>query len=348
MAGARTFQRTPPRVVSYTIIVAGFGVRFEDRPRYNRTVNLDRPDRRLFPALRFAMFRLNHLLCLVSRVSPPPALRQAVYLARSTGATLHVLPFGNATPCAVKATLREQTSVEGSKPVTWCLPPLPKRAENLVEGVRRYVREQNIGLLLTDTPTDRGPIPPLAAPAIRALVTDLDCSTFVVEHRTKPTSIKRFLVPTDFSKRSSTALKHAAALASVYDASIDLLHVIDGIPYVALTPVDRLSMSLTSFPERRARHQLASFLEKPPIPASSIETHFKYGDPANQISKFVHKNEIDLLVLPAKSRDASSHSPLGPVADRVLRRVTCPLFLVRPGTSPLHAGTDAREVSSRE
>jgi nucleotide-binding universal stress UspA family protein len=107
-------------------------------------------------------------------------------------------------------------------------------------------------------------------------------------------------------------------------------------------------MSPTSFPERRARRRLASFLDEAPLPASSIETHFEYGDPANQISKFVHNNEIDLLVFPAKSRAAPFSSSLGPVADRVLRRVTCPLFLVRPDRPSLHDTTDANMASSEE
>lgn len=293
------------------------------------------------------MFRLSHLFCLASSLSPPGALRQAVSLARSTGATLHVVPFGQATACAVNATLREQNAAEGSATVSWHIAALPNNADTLAEGIRQYVREQSIELILTDTPTDRGPVPPLGAPMIQSLVTNLDCSIFVVEQTKKPSPIQRILVPTDFSQRASTALEHAAALASVYNASVDLLHVIDAIPYVALTPVDRLSMSLTSFPERRARRQLASFLERPPIPTSSIETHFEYGDPANQISKFVQSNDADLLVLPAKGPTVSSPSPLGSVTDRVLRRVTCSSVLVRTGTPP-GSLIDAGEISSED
>lgn len=269
------------------------------------------------------MLSFDHLLCLITEATPSSAcLQQAVYLACSLGATLHVGHTENVPAEAVDTALRAAEGlVEGpSLPANWKAREGPNGS---VDALAEYIHDSNVDLVVSDTPSDRGPIPLLAAAPLQALVHRLNCSLLVVEQQTPLPAPERILVPTALSPSSRTALECAAALAAPHRTTIDLLHVLETVPYVALTRMDRLSFSHTSFPERRARRQMNAFLNDLEH-TGPIRSHVEYGDPADQISRFLNRHPTDLMVLAAHGAP-----PLGPVADRVLRRVACPLLLLR-------------------
>lgn len=272
------------------------------------------------------MVQVDHLLCLRSRNPSSAALQRAVEIACSLDATLHVAPpEGPSQPSLEDAV--DELAPCASLDVR--IAPPHDEGNDPIETLQRYVRKEGVDLVVVDTPSDRGPTPPLASQKIQSLIERLDSSVFVVGQNTDLPSIRRILVPTDFSESVQTVFGYAVALAETYDASIDLLHVIEAMPYVALTPVDRLSLGTTPFPERRVRRQIDTFLKAFPPMDVSITPYVEYGDPADQIVRFVNEHRVDVLVTAAHGTLASTQSSLGPVADRVLRRVAGPLFLVR-------------------
>lgn len=276
------------------------------------------------------MLSFDHLLCLIVEAPPSSAaLQQAVSLACSLGATLHVGRTESVSSDAVdKALHAAEGAVAGpSLPDCWDTADGPHGS---LDALAAYVHDNEMDLVITDTPPDRGPIPLLSVPHLQRLVTRLDCSVLVVAQQTPLPTPERILVPTDLSPATRPALEHALALAAPGHTTIDLLHVLETVPYVALNRMDRLSLSHTSFPERRARRQMTAFLDDHDAPDIPVEFHVEYGDPADQIGRFLNHHPTDLLILPAHGAHASSDAPLGPVADRVLRRVACPLLLLRP------------------
>ena len=282
----------------------------------------------------------NHLLCLIAETPPSSAaLQQATALADAFGATLDVGRLDGVPPQAVDAALHAVEELDAGPPMAdrWESHASPDGA---IDALANYVQETNVDLIVTDTPADRGPIPLLAASPLQPLVHRLNCSLLVVEQQTPLPAPDRILVPTDLSPSSRTALECAAALAAPHHTSIDLLHVLETVPYVALTRLDRLSFSHTSFPERRARRQMEAFLDDGVAPPLAVTPHVEYGDPADQIGRFLHRHPTDLMILGAHGT-STAPPPLGPVADRVLRRVTCPLLLLRAPSSrtlPITAG----------
>jgi nucleotide-binding universal stress UspA family protein len=284
------------------------------------------------------MHSVGSLLCLVSEASTSSAaLQQALYLACALDAPLWV-GSAEGVPRAALNTLLAALPAGGPHAPTVAA-PLTGPSVGL-ETLQQYVTTHDVDLVVTDTPADRGPVPALAAASTRTLVEHLDCSLFVVEHATPCPTLDRILVPTDLSDASRTALAWAARLAAACDATIDLLHVLEATPYVALTRMDRLSMTPDSFPERRARRQLSAFLGEGPALDVPLESHLAYGDPADQIGRFLRRHAPGLTVLAAHGSGAgrAPDAPVGPVADRVLRGVTTPLFLVRPARPVPTAG----------
>lgn len=294
------------------------------------------------------MLHAAHILCLASPTSA--ALKQATYLARRLNATLHVVPYpASRTEEAPSAEDSNELRI-GEAPydadeeeISIHRPtPLPDSASAVLE----YVADADIDLVVADTPPNRGPVPPLAASVTRMLVKQLDQPLFVAGQRERPTAIRDILVPTDFSARALQAFKHAIALARAYDASIHVLHVVESLPYVALTPTDRLSLGSTPLSERRGRRRLRAFLQERDTADVSIQAHLAYGDVADEIIRFVGREPVDLLVLASHGGDSRSRKLLGEGAERILGRVTCPVFLCPVFGSSLLTSPSNSEASS--
>jgi len=278
------------------------------------------------------MLPLNHLLCLLPDDGvATAACQEAAHLARTAGATLHLASSVSPGPAAVRADLRDEmrTEVPSLRVVDF-----PSAPDAPVDAVGQYVSAEGVELVVTDTPSDRGPVPPFAVPWIQSLTRRVECSVLMTGHDTPLHGLEPLLVPTDLAAPAAAAFEHAARLAAERPAPIDLLHVIETAPYVALTQTDRLSLSAISFPERRARRQLTSFLDAHPAPQIAVDSHVVFGDPADRIARFAHRRDVDLMVLSPQSDPTDPTTSPGAVADRVLRRVTCPVLLVPP--SPPH------------
>jgi nucleotide-binding universal stress UspA family protein len=54
------------------------------------------------------------------------------------------------------------------------------------------------------------------------------------------------------------------------------------------------------------------------------------GKPADEIIDYAHKNSFNLIVMATHGRSGISRWEYGSVADKVLRGVSSPVFLVRP------------------
>ncbi|WP_263785111.1 universal stress protein [Salinibacter grassmerensis] len=268
------------------------------------------------------MLHAAHILCLGSPTSAVGT--QAAHLARRLGATLHIMSPPSSDPAATGATRATPASVKEAA--------IPKRIvetqPSSVAAVLQYACDQDIDLVVADTPRDRGPVPPFATDVSQALTRRLDCPVFVVERQGDPDAIQRLLVPTDLSDCALRAFRYAVALARLYDATIDALHVIESLPYVALTPTDRLSLGATTLSERRGRRRLRAFLQEGEAADVQVQPHITHGDAADQISRFADQADVDLMVLSAHGND-DEVGPFGPVGTRVLGRVACPLFLLR-------------------
>jgi nucleotide-binding universal stress UspA family protein len=273
---------------------------------------------------------LTRILCLASTKPPAStALRHAVHLACAFGAALHAVPLEETAPDGLRTVARETAPADCRDALDLQVEAPGSSAEALPETLRAYADELDADLVVTAPPADRGPIPPLADPRTQALLKGLSCSVLVTGEP-PPTGTRRLLLPTDLSDAARPVLDCATTLAPLYGASIDLLHVIETAPYVALTPVDRLSLSGPSFPERRARRRLNALMGEETDAPVSLKPHIAHGDPVDQISRFVNRHDVDLMVLPARGKRTPPNASLGSVADRVLRRVACPILLARP------------------
>jgi len=143
-------------------------------------------------------------------------------------------------------------------------------------------------------------------------------------------TIKRILVPVDFSAASRAALWRAGELAGELGASLDVLHVLD-LPeahhmatefYVPLPSEYREEL------HRAAEKRLEDWLN---TASGSPAAHHDLaeGTPAAEIVNYARHHADDMIVMGTHGRGGVSHLLLGSVAEKVVRTAPCPVLTVR-------------------
>jgi nucleotide-binding universal stress UspA family protein len=145
--------------------------------------------------------------------------------------------------------------------------------------------------------------------------------------------ITRILCPTDFSDFSRLAFDHAIALARRYGASVTLLHVVQ-LPPVAAAPAGGVvlpSMILTPADREALLANLRQFAEREGGGGVRVDVEVLLGTPAAEILAFADARDVDLMVLGTHGLSGFERLVLGSVAEKVVRKATCPVLTVPAG-----------------
>ena len=148
------------------------------------------------------------------------------------------------------------------------------------------------------------------------------------------TEIRRILCPCDFSEFSERARDHAIALAQWYDSELAVLHVVPHAAAVWAYPPSVSPSSLEPVPRDQIQAELERFLE----PARRVGTRATVcivdGNPAAQIVEQARGGGVDLVVLGTHGRSGFERWAVGSVAEKVLRRASCPVMVCGPSEDP--------------
>jgi nucleotide-binding universal stress UspA family protein len=136
--------------------------------------------------------------------------------------------------------------------------------------------------------------------------------------------VDRILCPTDFSDFSAKAFGYAAALASRFEARLHVLHVLPGVVIATGGPY---------FPATRAMHDraenaLQEFVRPACQAGVTVATELREGDAWREIQARAAALPADLIVMGTHGRSGFEHLLLGSVAEKVLRRASCPVLTV--------------------
>lgn len=144
-------------------------------------------------------------------------------------------------------------------------------------------------------------------------------------------TIRKILVPTDFSAHSKEAQAWAADLARRYEASMTLLHIYQPISYALPEGYVLPSAGLLADLEVNLGRALDEAGKQ--LAASSrvkVDTALLQGVPFAEIIRFARESSYDLIVLSTHGRTGLRHALLGSVAEKVVRKAPCPVLTVRP------------------
>jgi universal stress protein A len=142
-------------------------------------------------------------------------------------------------------------------------------------------------------------------------------------------TVKRILVPTDFSDPSAEALASAIALGQATNATLDLVHVAYDTAYAVPPPIDVavLPVDMGKVMER-VNASLAQEMEQVRAAGLTCDSATPIGRPENEIVARAKATHADLIVMGTHGRSGLAHALLGSVAERVVRHTPCPILIV--------------------
>lgn len=144
---------------------------------------------------------------------------------------------------------------------------------------------------------------------------------------TEPHSVKRILVPVDFSKYARESVQYAKEWAALYGASLDVLHVVveDVHPIFYIGGVKSI-YDVEPNIEEKVLDKLDSFVSDVPGPDTEIQTHVAVGSAPSKIAEFVDNHPVDLISMSTHGRSGIERFLLGSVTEKVIRHVKCPIL----------------------
>jgi nucleotide-binding universal stress UspA family protein len=155
---------------------------------------------------------------------------------------------------------------------------------------------------------------------------------FVDETHPEP-SLKRVLVPTDFSDGSREAIRTGAEFASRFGAELHLLHVVED----SSPSVSEIALAYPVF-QSYVRDLVKSGdeqLQKVALPGAAtppaIHRKVLVGDPVGKINDYADEQSIDLIVMGTHGRTGPAHWLIGSVAERIVRSAPCPVLVTPSG-----------------
>lgn len=134
---------------------------------------------------------------------------------------------------------------------------------------------------------------------------------------------ERIVVPTDGSVGTAHVAMQAIDLATQYDATLHVLHVIDDSGLVSgRSDVDDELREEGEAAVRRVE-QIAS------VHGVDVTTAIETGDPATTILDYADEIDADVIVAGTHGRSGMRRRVIGSVAERLVRHANCPVLTVR-------------------
>ncbi len=144
-------------------------------------------------------------------------------------------------------------------------------------------------------------------------------------------TIRKILVPIDFSEHSARALDTAIGFAKTFGAEIELVHSYEVTPIVTLYGVG-YPETLHADLRKAAIERVSSWLEKVHSEGVAARQHVVGSPPVEAITEIADEVGADLIVMGTRGNRGLKHVMLGSVAERTIRFAKCPVLTVKDGS----------------
>lgn len=278
------------------------------------------------------------------------ALAQATFLARTFDAEIHLLhaivlynPADYLRTVRGMEQLYEQLHKSANKHMTDAIRKLKIDRTRVVRVISPaisassfilgYAEKYEIDLIVMGTHGRRGLGHMLLGSIAEEVVRLAPCPVFTVRELevTRPAgSIERILVPVDFSEPSRQALSCARALAAIYGAHLQLLHVIEQPLYPNFYAFETVAQPARPPDlEVTARQEIAKLMKETRGPDVPVEIHVIHGRAAQDINRFADNHSSDLIVIATHGLTGIKHMLMGSVTEKVVRMANCPVYTLK-------------------
>ena len=213
-------------------------------------------------------------------------------------------------------------------------------------AILRYAASVEADLLVMGTHGRSGVARLLLGSVAEACVAAAPCPVLTVPHQAgprRPSPEAPVLVPVDFAEGSRAALVAGRALADLYDASVELVHIVrDAGPYPGFAPDVLSIVDVDPAQGEAVRERLSRFAASVPGVAPSV-LHAAIGSPARVIAALAAERGAGAIVMGTHGRSGVAHAFVGSAAEATLRRAPCSVLTLKEGE---RLGAAPRPVAS--
>ena len=151
-------------------------------------------------------------------------------------------------------------------------------------------------------------------------------------------SIKKILVPIDFSPASDQAFTYASQLSREFEADLILLHVLEptGLPVFEDIPQAPAFLKKASADAEKALRDLSESLGDET--KKRISWAIRNGLAAHEINDVAKEIDADLVVIGSHGLTSGKHFCIGTTSERVARAAPCSVLVVREKEYELSPG----------
>jgi nucleotide-binding universal stress UspA family protein len=144
-------------------------------------------------------------------------------------------------------------------------------------------------------------------------------------------SLKKILVPQDFSDYSLHALKYAITFAELFKSELIILHIVEPIVYPADFSFGQVSIpAMEEEIRKHSEEQLNELLSKEVPGTIKATPMIRVGKPFIEIVEVAKAESADLIVISSHGRTGMDHVLFGSTADKVVRKAPCPVLTISP------------------
>lgn len=198
------------------------------------------------------------------------------------------------------------------------------------EVILSYADEIDADLIVMGTHGRKGAARVLMGSVAEAVTRHAVCPVLTVHadaRSVRDEKVKTILVPVDFSESSSLAIRHAKELGHLYRAGLELLHVVEQVPYPYFhVPAES---SMVQNQTKRAREALAKLAEELLGGGIRHSISVRSGRVATEILNHAREEDAGLLVIGSHGLGGLERLLLGSTAEQVIREAPCPVFVVK-------------------
>ncbi len=143
-------------------------------------------------------------------------------------------------------------------------------------------------------------------------------------------TIKKILVPIDFSDYSKKALQYTVKFAKSFNSELHLIYVIEPMIY----PAD-LSMGQMVIPPSEVNMDEKAKTELEELAKTEIGDSLRYniivktGKPFQEIIETAAEVDADLIIIATHGHTGVEHLLFGSTAEKVVRKAPCPVLTLR-------------------
>ena len=143
-------------------------------------------------------------------------------------------------------------------------------------------------------------------------------------------SMRKILVPVDFSSASNKAFLYAREMADCWDGELHLVHILDtdflsGAVHITIEPLDE---SVAKW-RKRAEEKLKAIYHDEDGPELDGEIHIRKGKPHEEILQIADDIEADMIVIGSHGRKGLERAIFGSVAEKVTRMAKVPVLVIK-------------------